>query len=449
MKILFWAWSFAFPGFALANGGGYMSGTLNQGALGAFQPKNAEKIEMVTEDLRIDLHDAYGHVEVEYTLHNPGSGTTAEVGFPCKALTKMQELGEAEPKWKEGDITPPFRNFSVELDGKKLVWKMVRDPVEPVKENNVLIGTYRHVPLWYTFKIPMKREATARLRVSYDTSYFHSAFGISGDDRVEPETLSYLFSTAAVWKGPIREGKVLIRALGVPAEQVKLNQAKRFQRKGDIWTWEFKDFEPGLGDDLRIVAHPARLTYRRSLPGSGEDGPRVQFVNIEKRWEMHHHEYSVEASSTLAPTRGAGGRRTYDASNLKKDGPSTAWAEGVEGDGVGESLTLTLRPPRKVSQITVLNGYYDYRNAALSEQNGRVAEFAVSINGRRPYAAVLPQEYGAHTNLIPVPAGAGAVETIKLTIRKVHPGTEFHDTCLSDITLVTPLAKKPYISPIR
>ena len=55
MKIAALLLAALFPGFAFANGGGYIYGTASNGSLGLFQPKNAEQIEMLTEDLRIDL----------------------------------------------------------------------------------------------------------------------------------------------------------------------------------------------------------------------------------------------------------------------------------------------------------------------------------------------------------------------------------------------------------
>jgi hypothetical protein len=88
---------------AMGNGGGYVYGTASNGALGLFQPKNAQQIEMQTEDLQIDLHLEFGRVRVEYTLHNPGKAITAEIGFPAKAAADLNT--DENGKIQEDQIT--------------------------------------------------------------------------------------------------------------------------------------------------------------------------------------------------------------------------------------------------------------------------------------------------------------------------------------------------------
>jgi len=446
MKLLLLLLAVTFPSLALANAGGYLGGNKSNGALGAFHAENAGEIEMQTEDLRIDLHIESGHVEVEYTLHNPGKAITAEVGFPCVALQPKDSEVEAKP----GE-TPPLRSFSAELDGKKLDFRVVAEPAAPVDfaQNSVVAGRVRSVPYWYTFKLPFKEGQSRTLRVRYDTRYYVSETSVSEDVVTAPETLTYLFSTAAVWKGPIHQGKVTINALGVPAEQVKLNLPKRFHRDGNVWTWTFQDFEPGLADDLIISARPSETRYWRSIADAGfsEKSPNAEFVRIGNEWHIEHRDFSVAATSTLPPADGF----SYDANNLLRPSETACcWAEGAKGNGVGESLTLALRVPRRVSAIEVQNGFVSARNESLYARNGRVAELAVSINGGKPFTAALADEALARRyQVIPLPANAGEVKTIRLTIQKVYPGTKDEDTCLSGLRLITPLAREPKIMPAR
>jgi hypothetical protein len=462
MKPLALVLAASFPTFALANGGGYIAGTKNNGALGAFQPKNAEQIEMQTEDLQIDLRVEHGHVDVVYTLHNPGKAVTAEVGFPCTALAEAP--GEEDGSKKSGPwpATPPLRNFTVELDGQKIDSKTVRntagekkmpkseaaDPLNPEE-----YGNYRYVPFWYTFKLPFASGQNRKLHVSYDTEYYLSSGSVSDDSHSRPETFTYLFSTAAVWKGAIGEGKVTIRAAGVPADDVKFNLPKRFHREGNTWTWNFKNFEPGLADDLVISAWPEELSYGRPIAQAANEGelpPQGDFVKVGKKWSLHHHDYTATASSTLAPTKSGDEEITYEAANVADGDPGSCWAEGAKGPGVGESLTLKLRIPRKVSAISVRNGYAKWEKEELYYKNGRVAEFAVSINGGKPFTATIPDErLERRGHLIPIPEDVGEVKTITLTIQKVYPGSAYEDTCISDIELITPLEKEPKITQAR
>src|SRR5438093_13243861 len=121
---------------------------------------------------------------------------------------------------------------------------------------------------------------------------------------------------------------------------MRFNLAKRFKRAGSVWTWEFTNFEPSMGDDLRIAVHPATEFHLQQMPVEKEDDGKQEyatFVKIGDRWEMRHRFYSVKASSTHAPE----GDNDYGAQNVREYHHS-AWVEGADGDGVGESLTLTL-----------------------------------------------------------------------------------------------------------
>ena len=438
---------------AMGNGGGYVYGTASNGALGLFQPKNAQQIEMQTEDLQIDLHLEFGRVRVEYTLHNPGKAITAEIGFPAKAAADLNT--DENGKIQEDQITdtPPLNDFTAKLDGERVEFRVSRDTAKsknlPAPNVRGETGPIRHVPYWYTFKLNFAAGQSRKLLVTYDTSYYSYSGSVSDDSETTPETLTYLFSTAAVWKGPIKTGKVTIRAVGIPADQVKLNLAKRFTRDGNQWTWEFKDFEPTLADDLQIVAHPKRVEFGRPLPGavakSQSEAPEyADFVNINERWSLHHRDYEATASSTLP----ASGENTYDVANLKDLNSESAWVEGAKGDGIGEKLELTLRTPRKLAAIALRNGYC--KSESTYRNNARIAELAISVNGAAPFTAAIPDERLEHHDYeIPLPTDAGEIKTLTLTIQKTYPGAKHQDTAISELALITPLERKPQITPAR
>jgi hypothetical protein len=443
------------PTFGFANAGAYTSGPKSNGALGTFHGENVDSIEMRAEDLRIDLHIESGHIEVEYTLHNPGDAVVVESGFPCTTLVPVGSDEGGEKKKRAAKATPPLRHFTAELDAQKLECKVVAEETAPEDASPVpptAPDSFRAVPYWYTFKLPFAKGQSRTLRMRYDTDYYFQETFVSEDGQAAPETLTYLFSTAAIWKGPIGKGKVTINAIGVPADNVQLNLPKRFHRKGNVWTWTFKNFEPGLADDLVISTWPAQETFPRSIAktDSDDEGPRGNFVHGENRWQLEHRDFAVTATSTLDPTINGAGTVSYEADNLIAAARDLCWAEGAQGDGVGEGLTLNLRVPRRVSHLAIRNGYVKSGVEALYYQNGRVAEFAVSINGGKPFTASIPDERLARRfYLLPLPSDTGDVKTIELTIQKTYPGTAGEDTCISAIHLVTPLAKDPKVKPAR
>ena len=64
----------------------------------------------------------------------------------------------------------------------------------------------------------------------------------------------------------------------------------------------------------------------------------------EHQYFLDHTDYDATASSTLA----AQGKHNYDVVNIKGDPTrevQSPWAEGVEGDGIGESITLNVKRP--------------------------------------------------------------------------------------------------------
>jgi len=115
---------------------------------------------------------------------------------------------------------------------------------------------------------------------------------------------------------------------------------------------------------------------------------------------------------------------------------------------VGESLTLKLPKPVKVSRVGIVNGYA--RSKELYQANGRVAEFDVSVNGSEPKRVSIPDEFLQNEKFFfDLPATDKPVETIKLTIAKAYPGAKFQDTALSELVLVQPLEKAPKVQPAR
>jgi hypothetical protein len=437
------------PVAVLANGGGYQYGNSKLGSLELFQPKNAEQVEMQTELLEIELGVERARVAVEYTLHNSGKAVTVEAGFPITAdNARMTESGALNTP------SQALQNFSAAADGEPVKWELKWDLPRKKKGNDPEVALPMdgaRVSGWHVFKLPFKSGQSRTFRVTYDTPYAGATASVSEDSHDSVESVDYLFSTAAVWKGPIKSGKVVVRAAHVDADKVKFNLPKRFTRKGDVWTWEFKDFEPTLADDLKIAVHPASQSWGRTLPDGSKDGEGdpayVDYVKESGRWEMQHRLYKATASSRLPPQ----GEKTYEAKNVRDYG-DRVWAEGAPDDGVGESLTLTLDQPRKVSRIGVRNGYVrrDGSTEELYSANNRVAEFAVSINGGKPFTAPLPDELlKRRLFFIPLPADAPPVKNIRLTIQKVYRGTKYRDTCVSAIRLVTPLEKAPKITPSR
>lgn len=164
-------------------------------------------------------------------------------------------------------------------------------------------------------------------------------------------------------------------------------------------------------------------------------------------------ELKAGASSELSSADGR-----YAAENVLWQSREAAWAEGVEGPGIGESITYSQRcvywssgqwelftpdNPEPVpnslyhySEICIVNGYA--KNQKTWEENGRIRRLAMYLEGRL-YAyleledTIFPQYFALPAADIIVPNG-GTLEA-RFIIEEVYPGSLYEDTCLTGLVM--------------
>ncbi len=211
--------------------------------------------------------------------------------------------------------------------------------------------------------------------------------------------------------------------------------------------WNFENLEPAMADDLEIEARPEERSYGRTPDGSFGDGKgRVEFVERGEKWAIRHRNYSVKASSTLAPTPESIGKRSYDASLVKEgSGQMGAWSEGAKGPGIGEWLELTPEVPKPLSAINLMPGYT--MTPELFAANARPRKILVELNGEQRFHAEIPD--APEWARIPVSGYTKPVKTIRLTFEDVWKGSKYEDLCVSGVSLDVKVDKKPKIQPSR
>ena len=217
------------------------------------------------------------------------------------------------------------------------------------------------------------------------------------------------------------------------------------------WQWSFRGLRPTQADDLRIVTRPAALIYGRTLPLGAEMAEKLvnmaAYVVVGSRAWVEHANYDAVASSTLAPGKGG---QTYGVENLRRRMVDTGtWAEGAEGDGVGESITLTVEQPLPLAALLILPGYHSDEKPGLWAANNRVAACEITLNDEHTFTAELPDERFKEPYPIPVRGYEKPVKTVRLVIKAVHRGTQFRDTCISYLGLRARLASVPKIQGAR
>ena len=157
-------------------------------------------------------------------------------------------------------------------------------------------------------------------------------------------------------------------------------------------------------------------------------------------------EQTVEASSELASADGR-----YCAENVLIQNRDTAWVEGVDGSGIGESITYrqsctildsnewkTMSPESstpeydgylRYTEICIVNGYA--KDQKTWKENGRIKRLIMYVEDK-PYAyleladTILPQYF-----TLP----EGDIQVLSGDIFEVYPGSVYEDTCLTGLVM--------------
>ena len=428
-----------------ANGGAWQTGVPGTGSASASNKSGQTDVTIEEETLKIDLHPEYAEVDVRYRMHNTGPKVQQDFFFPVERWGKNPD---ADTDTKSADVG----QYQITVDGKKLPSTNVSGPKE--ETNETTSGQFWQenvstIKSWKKSVIPFDRNQTREVVIKYRAKYAENDESVSDDSHISDATFAYSLSPAATWKDPIGKGKIEINILHPEPEDVSIEKPKeRFQKINDThYEWTFENLKPTLADDIRIVAHSKYDSYR--IGYSEEDFQRhASYVLKDHSYFLDHTDYDATASSTLAPQ----GKRKYDVVNIKGD-PSreiqSPWAEGVEGDGIGESITLNVKRPLPLYGILIQPGYYEYDENEPWLKNNRVAALEITLNDEHTFTESIPDERFERPYLIRVRDYTKPINKVKLVIKGVHRGTQFRDTCISQVELRGPLTQKPEIQPAR
>src|SRR4051812_29638702 len=84
-----------------------------------------------------------------------------------------------------------------------------------------------------------------------------------------------------------------------------------------------------------------------------------------------------ESKEESAPLQSEGGQN-FDVNNIKGLDSNGTWAEGAEGDGLGESITLTVHHPLPLDAVMIAPGDKEDDSANWTKNN-RVAELEITL----------------------------------------------------------------------
>ncbi len=108
----------------------------------------------------------------------------------------------------------------------------------------------------------------------------------------------------------------------------------------------------------------------------------------------------------------------------------TGWVEAVSGQGIGESITLTLTETSQVSGFTIWAGYH--KSSDLYQKNSRPSSLQISFSDSSMIVINLEDNMSAQTFYFEQPV---MTDQVVITIQSVYPGTKYEDTVISEIQL--------------
>jgi hypothetical protein len=451
------------------NGGAWQTGVPVTGNAAATDAKKTTNVTIEDEKLTIDLHQEFAAVEVRYRMKNTGGQVEQDFFFPVERWSESED--------EAGNTKVDLEDYAISADGTELKFDTVDAKGAKPKAEKDAHGWGEFKPgvrLWKKSTIPFTQGQTREVLIRYRSPYAANQSGVSDDYHSEEMYLRYSLSPAATWKGPIGKGKITINYLHPRPEEISIAKPKdRFKKVTDTqFVWEFQNLKPTLADDMKIVVHPAQDTYpaRGEYAASYEDRKfKSDYVVEKNHYFVQHTDYDAVASSTRSPDPAPSpsptptataspsesesatepeGERRYDVDNIKGLDWGKTWAEGVDGDGIGESITLTVRHPLPLDAILIMPGFKT-EDKTFWTKNNRVAELEITLNGEQTFTAAIPDEQFTGLYPIPVRGYTKPVNSVKLVIKKVHPGAGSHDTCISQIELKAKLSKKPEIHGAR
>lgn len=147
----------------------------------------------------------------------------------------------------------------------------------------------------------------------------------------------------------------------------------------------------------------------------------------------------IEVSSYLTDDYG-----TYSADNMIDGDYSTAWADGVSGTGVGETITIHFDEKKLVNGIDIVNGYT--KDWETYYKNGKVSSVKVDFGNDRVFDYDMSyidegddvSESGdiAEKCLSKITCNEPiSTDQITITITGAVAGTKYDDTCISEISI--------------
>lgn len=177
-----------------------------------------------------------------------------------------------------------------------------------------------------------------------------------------------------------------------------------------------KAVEPKESDDT-VITEAVDLENKRDMVDLEKEVPRIDaanFRNVRATSYLEESKYNIVHS----PERVIDGDLT------------TGWAEGVSGQGIGESVTVDFDEEYLVSGIEIYAGYQ--KTESLYNKNSRPKEIYLEFSDGSGEVYILEDTKDVQNMEFAVPV---ITNSITLRIDSVYPGDKYEDTVITEMVL--------------
>ena len=137
----------------------------------------------------------------------------------------------------------------------------------------------------------------------------------------------------------------------------------------------------------------------------------------------------VSASSVLKSQTYKEQKRTYNPWNVVDGDKSTAWVEGVRGNGINQWVKVIFDCKVKIGKISMIAGYTADRYRF--ENNNRVKRIRVSFSDG--FQTVENLEDTMYPQFLDIEYIPQATQWVKFEIVDIYLGSKYRDTAISEI----------------
>jgi len=352
---------------------------------GNIKPIINKDIQLYCETIDIVLKQDCYFVEVNYTFVNHGKSQIVEMGFPSNEKYKVIDFSAYVDEIPILTKTKPgYWNFKLK---SKYIGADILDST---------------INAFECFNVNFDEGETKHIRNTYKQEYTPNY----GGGRV---SFFYILKTGSLWKDKI--------------ESIELNV------NSDKAPNLFKLTEGYFNDSLTSF-----VNFKRKYLNIEPVNDLFFAINLKKNFD------ATRASSELVPI----GNNKYVIKNVEDGDKSTAWIEGVDGYGIGESLNFytnlghNLGEVLELDSIGIMNGYA--KNINTYNDNSRVKQLLITSqvdNDRdedynKSIKKIIYLKDSPEMQYFKFETPIKATD-IELKILDVYKGLKYKDTAISEV----------------